>query len=86
MRELAELVIELTGVASETRIRAAALATIPSSASPILRSAKDALGWQPAVALKEGLQHTIAYFDRLLSGHSNERIVPLRASARRRDS
>ncbi|MGO9485291.1 MAG: hypothetical protein ACLPX9_12005 [Rhodomicrobium sp.] len=32
----------------------------------------------PVIALREGLQHTVAYFDRLLSAGSNERIAPLR--------
>ena len=85
MRELAELVIELTGARPELVFRPLP-SDDPKQRQPDITLAKDALGWQPAVALKEGLQHTIAYFDRLLSGHSNERIVPLRAGSRRRDT
>ena len=85
MRELAELVIELTGARPELVFRPLP-SDDPKQRQPDITLAKNALGWQPAVALKEGLQHTIAYFDRLLSGHSNERIVPLRAGSRRRDT
>jgi UDP-glucuronate decarboxylase len=85
IRELAELVIELTGARPELIFRPLPNDD-PKQRQPDITLAKNALGWQPAVALKEGLQHTIAYFDRLLSGHSNERIVPLRAGSRRRDT
>jgi nucleoside-diphosphate-sugar epimerase len=34
---------------------------------PDISLAREKLGWQPAVPLKEGLVPTIEYFDRLLS-------------------
>jgi UDP-glucuronate decarboxylase len=33
--------------------------------------AREKLGWEPTVALREGLRHTIGYFDRLLSEKCN---------------
>jgi UDP-glucuronate decarboxylase len=35
---------------------------------PDIERAQVELGWQPKVPLREGLQRTIAYFDRVLSG------------------
>ncbi len=81
IRELAEVVIEITGSRSQLVFQPLP-ADDPKQRQPNIALAKEALNWQPSVPLREGLQSTIAYFDRLLSAHSNERIVPLRASSR----
>ncbi len=81
IRELAELVIGMTGSRSKL-IFMPLPEDDPKQRQPDIGLARQALNWQPAVPLEEGLQPTVAYFDRLLSGSSNERIVPLRASSR----
>ncbi|MGO9360471.1 MAG: UDP-glucuronic acid decarboxylase family protein [Xanthobacteraceae bacterium] len=66
IRELAELTIELTG--SKSRLEFAPLpADDPRQRQPDIAQARAALGWEPKVSLREGLQKTIPYFERLLS-------------------
>mmetsp|Transcript_4875 Transcript_4875/g.7529 ORF Transcript_4875/g.7529 Transcript_4875/m.7529 type:complete len:573 (+) Transcript_4875:104-1822(+) len=38
----------------------------PSQRRPDITTAKEKIGWEPKVAVKEGLEHTIAYFSRVL--------------------
>jgi UDP-glucuronate decarboxylase len=65
VRQLAELVIELTN--SSSRIVCAPLpADDPKQRQPDIGKAKDLLGWQPTIQLREGLVKTIDYFDQLL--------------------
>jgi len=40
----------------------------PVQRQPDISLAQQKLDWEPKVQLKEGLRHTIAYFDELLSG------------------
>ena len=47
-----------------------------------LKRAQTELGWQPRVSLREGLERTIAYFDRLLSGEPRVRKVVRKNTAR----
>lgn len=72
MRRLAELVIELTGSSSRIVHRPLPLDD-PRQRRPDISVARAVLGWEPSVALREGLQQTITYFDRLLtaSGHAS---------------
>jgi UDP-glucuronate decarboxylase len=66
IRELAELVLELTG--SKSKLAYLPLPQDdPRQRRPDIALAKDRLGWQPGVALREGLLDTILYFDHLLS-------------------
>lgn len=44
----------------------------PRQRQPNIGRAKEQLHWQPKIPLQEGLVHTIAYFDRLLSKGSEE--------------
>lgn len=63
--ELARKVIELTGSKSEIAYKKLP-ADDPKQRRPDIGLAKDKLGWEPKVALEEGLQATIADFrDRL---------------------
>jgi UDP-glucuronate decarboxylase len=71
IRELAELVIDMTG--SKSKLEFMPLpADDPKQRQPDIMQAREHLGWQPAIALRDGLRHTIGYFDRLLSASSNE--------------
>jgi UDP-glucuronate decarboxylase len=38
----------------------------PRQRQPDIRKARETLGWEPTIALREGLVRTIAYFDDLL--------------------
>ncbi len=67
IKDLAELVLELTG--SRSKLAYLPLPQDdPRQRRPDIALAGERLGWQPAVALREGLLHTILYFDRMLSG------------------
>ncbi len=61
VRQLAELVIEMTG--SSSAITALPLpADDPKVRQPDITRARSVLGWAPAVPLREGLRATIDYF------------------------
>lgn len=65
MLELAELVIDLTG--SGSRIEHRPLPSDdPRQRCPDITLAREQLGWEPQVALRDGLVPTIHYFDALL--------------------
>jgi len=65
IRELAEQVIRLTG--SRSTLSFAPLPSDdPTQRRPHIEHARESLGWEPRVALEEGLQKTINYFDSLL--------------------
>ena len=65
IKQLAELVIEITGSGSGIENRQLPMDD-PRKRKPDIAMAK-ALGWEPTVPLREGLERTIAYFDALLS-------------------
>lgn len=65
IRQLAELVIELTGSRSKL-IFCDLPADDPKQRRPDISKAKALLNWEPAIQLKQGLSETIAYFDELL--------------------
>ena len=66
IRELAELVIELT--ASKSKLICKPLPSDdPKQRRPDISKAKAVLGWQPKIQLREGLTRTIAYFEKMLS-------------------
>jgi len=65
IRELAELVIEETDSKSEL-VKAPLPADAPTRRQPNIELAKEKLGWEPEVPLKEGLKPTVAYFDKML--------------------
>lgn len=61
IRELAELVIELTG--ADSRIIYKPLPSDdPMQRQPDISLARKELGWEPKIQLREGLSHTIEYF------------------------
>jgi UDP-glucuronate decarboxylase len=66
MRELADLVLELTGAKSQIVLRPLP-SDDPRQRQPDISLAKKTLGgWEPKTPLREGLTHVIAYFDKLL--------------------
>jgi UDP-glucuronate decarboxylase len=64
--ELAQLVISLTGSRSEI-VHCPLPQDDPIQRKPDISRAREKLGWQPAVGLREGLGATISYFERILS-------------------
>jgi len=71
MLELARQIRELTG--SDAPIVFASLPQDdPRQRQPDITKAKELLGWRPTVALNEGLNATIAYFEALLSERGSE--------------
>jgi UDP-glucuronate decarboxylase len=65
IRELAELVIELTGTKSKIRFEPLP-SDDPRQRQPDITMAKSILKWEPKTQLKEGLSKTIAYFHDIL--------------------
>lgn len=66
IRELAEMVIELTGSKSKLEFRPAP-EDDPKQRRPDISYAQDKMNWQPKVALRDGLVETIAYFRSLIA-------------------
>lgn len=65
IHELAEMVIDITGARSKIVLRPLP-SDDPRQRQPEITKARQLLGWAPQTPLKEGLVHTIAYFDELL--------------------
>jgi len=63
IRELADLVIEVTGSASELVFEPLPVDD-PTQRRPDITLARDVLGWEPVVQLREGLTRTAAWFAR----------------------
>jgi UDP-glucuronate decarboxylase len=66
IRELAEKVIAITGSRSKLVFQPLPQDD-PKQRCPDIMLARNTLGWEPKVPLEEGLRHTAAYFDRILS-------------------
>jgi UDP-glucuronate decarboxylase len=64
--ELAGLVIELTGAKSKI-VREKLPSDDPRQRKPDISQARDVLGWEPNVQLREGVGKTVAYFENLLA-------------------
>ena len=70
IRQLAEQVIQLTGSKSKMVFRPLP-ADDPLQRQPDISRAREHLAdWQPKVQLEEGLRHTIAFFDELLTSEA----------------
>ena len=78
VRELAERIIRLTGSRSRLVHHRPLPQDDPLQRCPDISLAHALLGWQPRVALDDGLARTIAYFDRLLTERGPK---PLHAAA-----
>ena len=66
IRQLAEIVIDLTGSGSKI-IHRPLPQDDPKQRQPDISKAQELLGWQPVLPLAEGLTRTIAYFEELLT-------------------
>jgi len=67
IRELAELVVEMTGSKSELVFRPLPQDD-PMQRKPDITLARETLGWEPSVPLRQGLIKTIEYFSQLQKG------------------
>ncbi len=65
IRHLAEIIIDLIGSKSKI-VHLPLVEDDPMQRQPVIEKAKEVLNWQPTVALKEGLQKTITYFEKEL--------------------
>ncbi len=65
IKELAEKIIELTGASSKI-IYKELPADDPTRRRPDITKAKSILKWEPGIPLKEGLEKTIAYFEKII--------------------
>jgi UDP-glucuronate decarboxylase len=74
IRELAEIVITITGSRSKIVTRPLP-ADDPRQRQPDISKARQTLGWTPRTALKEGLVRTIAYFEDLLKEEGVRAVV-----------
>ena len=63
--QLAELIIEITGSNSELVYEPLPVDD-PAQRQPDITKARELLGWEPRVGLREGLEHTAEYFGRVL--------------------
>jgi nucleoside-diphosphate-sugar epimerase len=59
--DLARQIVEKTGSRAQLEYRELP-ADDPKQRRPDISKARDLLGWEPKVALEEGLKQTIAYF------------------------
>lgn len=66
MNELAEAVLEVTGSKSPIEYRSLP-EDDPKQRKPDISLATSALGWEPTVQLREGLDHTVQYFRGVLA-------------------
>lgn len=64
IRQLAEMVIELTGSKSKI-VYLPAVADDPTQRQPTINKAREILHWEPTVQLRDGLRKTIDYFKKL---------------------
>jgi UDP-glucuronate decarboxylase len=69
IKELAEAVISLTASKSEI-VYHPLPSDDPTQRCPDITLAKEILNWEPKIQLRDGLQKTIAYFDKLESFHA----------------
>ncbi|MGH8539340.1 MAG: NAD-dependent epimerase/dehydratase family protein, partial [Stenotrophobium sp.] len=67
IRELAELVVQLTNSKSEITYQSLPQDD-PKQRQPDISQARSVLGWNPKMALRQGLEKTIPYFAAIVAG------------------
>ena len=72
IRELADLVLEITGARSELVFEPLPIDD-PARRQPDITLARELLGWEPQVQLREGLERTAAHFAKVLGSERSER-------------
>jgi nucleoside-diphosphate-sugar epimerase len=75
VRQLAELVVELTGTAAPI-VYEALPADDPKVRKPDITRARTMLGWEPTVKVRDGLARTIDYFSRYVGTPMMARRAP----------
>jgi UDP-glucuronate decarboxylase len=65
IKELAEIVIDMVGTGANLVFKALP-SDDPRQRQPDISFAKETLGWEPTIALRDGLTKTIDYFDNYL--------------------
>jgi dTDP-glucose 4,6-dehydratase len=81
VRQLAEMVVELTGSRSPIVSRELPVDD-PKVRQPDITRAREMLGWEPRIDVRDGLARTIAFFrERLASGVVATRLQPGQAGA-----
>ena len=70
VRELAAIVLEVTGSSSEIEFHPLPVDD-PAQRRPDITRARELLGWEPTVDLREGVERTAAYFRALLTSTLN---------------
>jgi UDP-glucuronate decarboxylase len=83
IRQLAEMVIALTGSSSKI-VHRPLPEDDPRQRCPDISLAQKLLAWAPRVQLREGLMKTVEYFEGLLRSSPRDERLPIR-SAKRRD-
>lgn len=68
MLELAETILRLTNSSTPLVFKPAPVDD-PAQRRPDISRARQALGWEPQVALEQGLRNTIDYFDQLIKSN-----------------
>ncbi|HEX5581935.1 MAG TPA: UDP-glucuronic acid decarboxylase family protein [Gemmatimonadaceae bacterium] len=76
VRELAEIVLEVTGSSSVIEARPLP-ADDPKVRQPDITKAREQLGWEPRVAVREGVARTAEYFRALLEEDPHHSARPL---------
>jgi UDP-glucuronate decarboxylase len=65
MKELAEMVLEVIGTSKSKIVYEKLPGDDPKQRKPDITVAKDVLGWEPKIQLREGIEKTADYFKRL---------------------
>ena len=68
IKELAEMTVEMIPEARGKLVYQPLPRDDPRRRRPDIALAKELLGWEPKITLREGLPKTIAYFRKLLAG------------------
>jgi len=71
IKQLADLVIEMVNSGSKVVYRELPMDD-PRQRKPDIAKAKEVLGWEPSIQLREGLAKTISYFDQLLRDNATK--------------
>lgn len=70
IRQLAEIIIDITGSSSKIVYKSLP-PDDPKQRRPNIDKARDILKWEPTVALRNGIEKTVIYFDNLMRNQEN---------------
>jgi UDP-glucuronate decarboxylase len=75
IRQLADVICEVVGNAVPV-VELPLPKDDPRQRQPDITLARQLIGWEPTVQLRQGIEATVAYFDRLLSASKLDRTQP----------